>query len=361
MSAHKDKNSGTWYAHVCYRDWQGEKKRKVKRGFATKREAAEWEREFQMQRSDDLTMTFAQFYRVYEEDRRPRLKYNTWLSKEYIIKDKLLPFFGDMPMNEIDAKAIIRWQNRLIECRDADGKPYSQTYLKTIHNQLTAIFTHAFKFYGLKANPASKAGSMGRKHANEMKFWTQDEYERASECAMVMPRVYYPLQVLYWCGLRLGEMLALTYADIDFDKKTVAVSKSYQKLKGREYITEPKTPKSRRVVLMPDFLCDELRAYEALQYAHKPSDRMFHVSKTNLAYHLKASADKAGVKHIRVHDLRHSHVSLLIELGFSPVAIAERVGHESIEITLRYAHLFPTKQAEMADRLNQEKGLRRAG
>ena len=60
------------------------------------------------------------------------------------------------------------------------------------------------------------------------------------------------------------------------------------------------------------------------------------------------------VKRIRIHDLRHSHVSLLIEMGFSAVAIAERVGHESIDITYRYAHLFPTKQTEMANRLNSE-------
>ena len=62
----------------------------------------------------------------------------------------------------------------------------------------------------------------------------------------------------------------------------------------------------------------------------------------------------AGVKRIRIHDLRHSHVSLLIEMGFSAVAIAERVGHESIDITYRYAHLFPDKQTEMANRLDDE-------
>ena len=64
---------------------------------------------------------------------------------------------------------------------------------------------------------------------------------------------------------------------------------------------------------------------------------------------------EAGLKRIRIHDLRHSHVSLLIELGFSAVAIADRVGHESIEITYRYAHLFPSKQAEMANKLSELK------
>lgn len=354
MSVHKDKQTGKWYGHVWYRDWQGKQQRKIKRGFATKREAQVWEREFLMQRADDLNMTFEQFVKVYEDDRRPRLKYNTWLSKEYIIKDKLLPYFGSKPMNAIDAKDIIRWQNILIECRDNNGKPYKDTYLKTIHNQLTAIFTHAYKFYGLKVNPASKAGSMGKKHADEMQFWTREEYARFAATAMKTPRAYYPYEVLYWCGLRLGELLALTYADVDFDRKTIRINKSYQKLKGKEYITDPKTPKSKRTIVIPDNLCAELREYMGLQYGYKVGDRMFPVSKNYLAAHLKQIADEAGVKPIRVHDLRHSHVSHLVELGFTPVAIAERVGHESIEITLRYAHLFPTKQTEMAERLNGE-------
>ena len=63
----------------------------------------------------------------------------------------------------------------------------------------------------------------------------------------------------------------------------------------------------------------------------------------------------SGVKRIRVHDIRHSHVSLLIDMGFSAVAIADRVGHESIDITYRYAHLFPSKQAEMANKLDDER------
>lgn len=356
MSVHKDKQTGKWYAQAYYRDWQGKRQRKFKRGFDTKREAQEWERDYITQRSDDLSMTFEQFLKIYEDDRRPRLKYNTWVSKEYIINDKLLPYFGNMPMNAIEAKDIIRWQNILIESCDNNGKPYKPTYLKCIHNQLTAIFTHAYKFYGLKVNPASKAGSMGKKNADEMEFWTREEYSRFAKLAMETPRMYYPVEVLYWCGLRLGELLALTYADVDFDRKTIRVNKSYQKLKGKELVTDPKTPKSKRVVTIPDNLCSELREYMGLQYGYKMSDRMFPISKNYLSAHLHEIAERAGLKPIRIHDLRHSHVSHLIELGFTPVAIAERVGHESIEITLRYAHLFPTKQTEMAARLNIEMG-----
>lgn len=354
MSVHKDKASQKWYVHVWYRDWKNEQQRKKKMGFTTKKEAQEWERDFLLQHADDLNMSFSQFIKVYENDRRPRLKHNTWISKEYMINDKLLPYFGDMPMNQIEAKDIIRWQNCLIECRDNNGKPYKATYLKTIHNQLTAIFTHAYKFYGLKTNPATKAGSMGKKYADEMLFWTREEYTRFSNVAMATLAVYYPIEILYWSGIRLGELLALTYADIDFDRKTMNVNKSYQKIKGEICITEPKTPKSKRIVSIPDNLCQRFKEYMGLQYSYKMTDRIFLMSKSFLNRNLKLIAEEANVKPIRIHDLRHSHVSLLIELGFTPVAISERVGHESIEITLRYAHLFPSKQLEMSEKLNIE-------
>ena len=90
-------------------------------------------------------------------------------------------------------------------------------------------------------------------------------------------------------------------------------------------------------------------------YAVEPTDRIFAVTKPYLHREMDRGAKEAGVKRIRIHDLRHSHISLLIDMGFTALAIADRVGHESIDITYRYAHLFPTRQAEMADKLNMER------
>jgi integrase len=354
MGVFKDKKTGNWYVYLYYKDWEGNRKRKMKRGFETKREALVWEREFQMEHSENLDMTFESFIKIYEEDRSPRLKYNTWLTKEHMIRVKLLPFFGKRPMSSIESTDIIKWQNNMIKSRDKNGNKYADTYLKTINNQLTAIFNHAYKYYGLKNNPCYKVGSIGKKRAAEMQFWTRDEYAAFAGAIRDDHRVYYAFAVLYWCGLRIGELLALTYADIDFDKRTVTVSKSYQILRGEDYITEPKTTKSNRTIVMPEFLSDELREYVDRQYKPKSNNRMFPTSKSFMQKRIKAGAEKAGLKKMRVHDLRHSHVLLLIELGFTPVAIADRVGHESIEITFRYAHLFPNKQTEMAERLNAE-------
>ena len=224
--------------------------------------------------------------------------------------------------------------------------------LRNLRTQLSCIFNHAVRYYGLKSNPAKIAGSMGKKGAKEMQFWTQEEYRKFAEAMMDKPVMYYAFEMLYWCGIRCGELLALTPADFDFEQKKLRINKSYQRLNGRDLITEPKTKKSIRTIDLPEFLVEEIRDYLKMLYGIKGCDRMFAVSKHSLHRAMDFGAKEAGVKRIRVHDLRHSHVSLLIQLGYSAVAIADRLGHESIEITYRYAHMFPSVQQDMAKSLD---------
>ena len=355
MPVFKNESNGTWYVMTRYVDWKGERKQKCKRGFETKREAREWEHTFQQQNAADLDMTFEAFTELYIKDMRSRLKENTWLTKEHIIKTKILPYFGKLKIGEITTKEIIAWQNEMLAFRDEKRNPYSKTYLKTIHNQLSAIFNHAVKHYDLRSNPAAKAGGMGNDDGCNIDFWTKDEYKRFSNEMMDKPTSFYAFEMLYWCGIREGELLALTVADFDFEKETVRINKSYQRLHGKDVITSPKTKKSNRTIKMPKFLCEEMQDYLGMLYGLKKKDRIFTITKSYLHHEMDRGAKAAGVKRIRIHDLRHSHISLLIDMGFSAVAIADRVGHESIEITYRYAHLFPSKQKEMADKLDMER------
>lgn len=350
MSVNRDPN-GNWMVSVRYKDFTGKTKQKLKRGFKTKREGAEWEREFLQKETQTLDMTFGSFIEIYTNDIKPRLKQNTWQTKENVIKTKMLPYFKDRKMNEIKPKDIIAWQNKLMKSK----KKLSPTYLKTIHNQLSAIFNHAVKFYELPSNPASKVGNCGKEKTKEMLFWTKEEYLKFADVMMEKPISYYAFEILYWCGLRVGELLALTKSDFDFEKKTIRINKSYQRMNRKDIITDPKTPKSNRVISMPDFLCIEIQEYINSLYKIDDNDRLFPITKSYLHYEMERGSKLSGVKQIRVHDLRHSHVSLLIEMGFSAVAIADRVGHESIDITYRYAHLFPTKQNEIANKLNLER------
>ena len=392
MGVFKCKETGTWYVMTRYRDWKGERKQKCKRGFATKRAAQDWEQKFHMQNAADMDMTFEAFYEIYTKDMKARLKENSWITKQNIVETKILPYFGQRKISEIttkDMKArlkenswitkqnivetkilpyfgqrkiseittkdVIAWQNEQLAYRDEKHKPYSQTYLKTLHNQLSAIFNHAVRFYDLRANPASKAGNMGNEERREMLFWTKEEYQKFAAEMMDKPVSYYAFEMLYWCGIREGELLALTPADFDFQNSTVRINKSYQRLHGEDVITSPKTKKSNRTIKMPQFLCEEMQDYLGMLYGLKKKDRIFTVTKSYLHHEMDRGAKAAGVKRIRIHDLRHSHISLLIDMGFSAVAIADRVGHESIEITYRYAHLFPSKQSEMAKKLDFER------
>ena len=151
-----------------------------------------------------------------------------------------------------------------------------------------------------------------------------------------------------------AELLALNPKDIDLEKRTISITKSYQRLGKKDVITPPKTPKSKRVITIPEFLAADIKDYMDSLYDLQENDRLFPITKYYLEHEMQRGIKESGVKRIRVHDLRHSHVSHLIELGFSALAIADRVGHESIDITYRYAHLFPSTQIEMADKLDVE-------
>ena len=237
--------------------------------------------------------------------------------------------------------------------RNSHGEPYSPTYLRTINNQLAAIFNHAVRFYGLRRSPCSRTTKMGTNKAGGMLFWTKGEYLRFADAVADKPDSFCAFEVLYWCGLRVGEMLALTPDDVDFERAVVSVSKSYQRIRGRDVVTDPKTPKSVRTVAMPGFLADELADWlQGHPVAH--DGRMFPFTKERMHHEMARGCKATGVKRIRIHDLRHSHVSLLIDMGYSAVAIADRLGHESADVTFRYAHLFPDRQGEIARALDEE-------
>lgn len=346
MPANKDPDrAGKWIAQFYYTDWTGERKKKRKRGFDTKREALEWERDFLKKQDADMSMKLSDFVDIYLDDMKPRLKASTLENKRLLFNSLIVSYFGNMPLNVISAPDIRKWQVELM----TSEKHYADTYLKTINNQLTALFNYAVKYYGLKENPCHKAGSMGKKKADEMNFWTAEEYHTVRKF-IDSPCNFMAIQVLYYTGIREGELLALTPSDIDIQSCKMTVNKTYSRQNGENVITTPKTPKSNRIIALPVFLCNELEQYMNAMKDLQPDQQLFPTSKHSLARAIRKASEKAGIKRIRVHDLRHSHASLLIEHGFSPLLIAERLGHENIETTLNtYAHLWPNKQERVAE------------
>jgi len=180
LKAQRDSKTGKWLIQYRYTDWQGNRKKSTKRGLETKREAEEWLRNFLVTQQVDFDMNFEDFLKIYYEDMAVRLRESTMRSKKYIIDLKILPYFGKRSINSITPSDIRKWQNELMQ------KGYAQTYLKTVNNQLNAVFNYAMKYYDLKGNPVLKAGSFGKKESEEMLFWTKDEYLKFVDSMMVL-------------------------------------------------------------------------------------------------------------------------------------------------------------------------------
>ena len=348
MPAYKDEKTGKWFAKFYYTNWQGIKKQKWKRGFATKKEALGFERDFLEKQSANPDMTFQNLYEIYMEDMAARLKQSTLLTKKTVLQTHILPFFGSKPINEIKASDVRRWQAKLM----SSPNNYSQTYLKKINTELNSIINYAKRFYDLNTNPCGKAGTIGKAKAEEMDYWTYDEYIAFREGVKDKPLSYICFEVLYWTGMREGELLALSLADIDFDNKTISINRTYLRIEGKDVFTSPKTRKSKRKIPIPDFLCQELSDYIQSRYMLDADERLFPVTKSYLSHEMIRGCKNTGVKKIRIHDIRHSHASLLINQGCDALMLADRLGHEKVSTTLNtYSHLFPHKQQELVHSL----------
>jgi integrase len=349
MPAYKDEQRGTWYVSFYYTDWKGQKKLKKKRGFARKKDALEYEREFLAQQTQSCDMLFSSFVQLYLEYGEKRDRVSTQSNKRELINKHILPYFGGKKLNDIKATDIHHWQNEMISAG------YRPTYLRSLHSRISATFNYAVRFYDLPQNPCQKAGIMGSKKPETIDFWTLDEYRTFIPFVADKPRSKVGFDILYWAGLRIGELLALTPADYLKDKMSLRVNKTWQMVDGQELIGPPKTAAGNRIVPIPEFLGKEIEEYMSRLYECPEDERIFlYATKSFFAREITRGCKASGVKKIRVHDVRHSHVSLLINLGYDFMLIAERIGHEDIKYIMEtYGHLYPEKHSEVVQRLEE--------
>lgn len=351
MAVYKIEKNGkkSYFCTFRYKDFAGKVHQKKKEGFMTKHEALEFERDFLQQYTKTDNILFKNLIEKYLNYCKTRIKASTLEQKALILKKIVVPALGELNAREISSQQIIEFQNKLTE----NKKNYSQSYLRTVHSHLSAVFNFAIRNHGLKINPAAIAGPIGSLKPRKLEFWTKEEFKKFI-ATVDDPIDYTIFNLLFFTGMRSGELLALTPGDFDFNKKSVHISKTFSHIPGKgDLITSPKTEKSDRFIILPDFLIKIIKDYIQQMYDLAPDDRLFHTTKHSLRRSIKSGCKKSGVKLIRIHDLRHSHASLLIELGFSPLMIAERLGHEKVETTLnRYAHLYPNKQSALASKLD---------
>lgn len=352
---------GKYRVDYSYRSPDGKRHRTCKRGFKLQRDATKWQRnelpKLVMQLGEvkkldeDLTMT--ELIKEYMEFTKIRRRASTTEMKTNIIETKITPYFNKQKVFDVTKNDVRAWQDKLLSLTKSDGSHYSTTYLRTINNQLSAILNYAITYHDLPSNPVLQVERIGTKRPEkEREFWTLEEYTKFSEAIQDKPEYYYAFQVLFWCGLRMGELLALTFEDIDLTEGTLNITNSYskeEKAKGKT-----KTPNSVRVVHMPRELTEELTDYIDSFYGHEDSDRAFPLSKSDLHRAMTDGSSKAGVKRITIHGLRHSHISLLMNCvgSASVMDIAKRAGHKSPDITMIYTHQYSNKDEQIAEELD---------
>ena len=349
MSVYKDKAQGTWYTSFRYVDWTGKKRQKMKRGFKTKREALNYENEFKNSVAVEPDMQMAKFVDIYFSDKKNELKANSIRNKQHMINKHIIPYFGDKKLNEITPADIIQWQ-KIIQ-----KNKFSKTYERMIQNQINALFNHAQRIYNLKENPCKKVKRMGKSDADKLDFWIKEEYDRFISGVDRKSEDYLMFEILFWTGIREGELLSLTIADFDMTNNLLHINKTYHRIDGKDVISTPKTDNSVRTIIIPNFLKEEVQEYISYHYGFPENERLFPIVARTLQKRMKRYEKKTGVKPIRVHDLRHSHVAYLINQGVEPLIIKERLGHKNIQITLNtYGHLYPSRQKEVAALLDEK-------
>ncbi len=344
MPAYKDNSlkKNKWYCQ-----FRVDGKLKKKRGFKTRTEALEYEENYLNISSGNPLMKFEDYYKLFLSDKEKNWNISSTVTRKSKIENWILPFFKDYRLSDIDYKKVIEWEKYL------NNSDLSEATKKTLCNILSSMFNHAIKFYNLKENPLLKAGSIGSFKRNEINFWTLEEYKEFIS-HIDKPQFKIAFDTLYYTGLRIGELKALTLNDFDFSAPKIKVTKTYQKIDGKAYIKDPKTNSSNREVYIPESLANEILELTSHYYDFKEDEFIFKLAEQTYRKELNRVCEEFNLKRIRIHDLRHSHASLLINSGYDVLMVSERLGHSSPKMTLDiYSHLFPSKQEKLARELDK--------
>lgn len=364
MSAYKDSNTGKWYCKFYYKDGDGNRRQKKKMGFTRKSDALEFEREFLLSRQGEPTMLLSSFIDLYKRDQYPQLRQRSQLTKDSKYR-KIMESFPDKPLNEIKPKDLKLWQNKLIKQNCSDG------YITGLRSEFSGLLNHAVNYYGLPNNPFRlvKRAKNPNYIPQEQKFWTLEEYKQVyNNIDDIKSKT--AINLLYWSGIRKGELLALTWDRLDFEKEILLVNRSLQRIKGKNVVTQTKTYESREISL-PSTTIEVLREYKNKCYNNKDDDYMFNWEKRFIENGIKQGLQKTNeeielynkthedikptIKRIRVHDLRHSHASYLINHNINIVLISKRLGHKDTSTTLdTYSHFYPTSETNLIELMNQD-------
>lgn len=298
--------------------------------------------------NDLLFDTLLESYYKYQES---RIKTSSLYEIKRKVDKRILPYFKGKSLNEIKPIDVLAWQNDM-------SAQFSFNYTSDLMTMLTAIYRYGEKYHDIKNIMVKVDKPRNTEPKKEMLFWTPEEFA-AFRVHAEDPTYKMFFTMLYISGCRRGEAEALTWNDIDLKKSTLKISKSITRKSPSApwEITTPKNTSSNRTVTLPKSLCEMLSEYKKQQSNEHPSPAFVFGGERPLAQrttdrYFADVCEKAGVKKIRLHDLRHSCASLLISKGVSIVAVSRQLGHSNIEQTLNtYSHLMPDDKSKITAEL----------
>jgi integrase len=317
----------------------------------------EWELAHSVQEPLDTKIaTVDDLYQFWQQVGEAELKPSSYRNRETYYNNYIKEYLSTYRVDRLNAQVLTKWKNE-INKRDC-----SLTTKKRAFSYLRGLLNFAVRQELIESNPISRIGNFKDPQyvKPEMEYYTPEEWAiyRSTALQIAQERNYFDYYVFfciaYYTGLRKGEIQALRWNRIAGNKLLVRTS-IYQKNKGDDNEGTPKNQSSIRDVLMPNNLIRILDEHRRRQSAyHGWNEGKFicgfdrSLRDTSIDKANRAIAERAGLKHIRIHDFRHSHASVLINAGINPLDVAHRLGHSTVEQTLKtYAHLFPT-EAEKA-------------
>ena len=372
MASYYQADNKKWYVRFRVVE-NGSVVNKKLSGFATKKQAVSAYNDYisktdlsQVAVVKPSQITFEQLFEAYKDYYKDEIKGSSYYTLIGVAERYLLPYFGKKNIHKLTTLDISHWKTQINSLSSPNGDTLSISYRNTIYATLVHILNYGRKFYNLNDNVASKVGGFKDKDSvkKEMLFWTPDEFKQFISVADDN-RYRLVFLFLYLTGCRKGEMQALQWQDIDLDKGLVYITKTYtRKVKGVLYaITPPKSVNSIRTIHLSTILCEELKSYKSSLGDIDCTNYVFGnenpLPDTNISRKMSLWIQESGVKHIRVHDLRHSHVSFLIHSSKRPslslvYVIANRIGDRVEEIMQTYGHMFPNDQEDVIKEIEQD-------
>ncbi len=343
MAAYYDESKKIWYCKFSYKDWKGKTRFTSKTGFKLKKDALKYEMEYKEKstaKPDMLLKNLAENYLAdYKSDRR----LSSYKATEKNIRLYILPYLEDMPVDKITPLVIRKWQADI----NALGK--SPSTIHAINTTFKSMLNFAVKYYDLPKNPFSATGIQGHVEKRTT-FLEKTDWDKVD--ALLNTKYDKAIfNLLYCSGMRIGELLALTEKDIDFQHNTIHVTKQFSSL-TRE-ISQPKTKTSIRKIIIPAYCMAYIKTYLDSLPTHMEYPFQLNCQSV-IGTRLKKYCRAAGVTEVTIHQLRHSHASYLIKQGNIPVnAIAQRLGHSPAMTLQTYAHVYKDQDAEIAAMLER--------